>query len=188
MSHREREQRVERNRNERTDTERPRNERTERENESRLDRNRTEPRDRILPKERRNGNREQPPKEVFKVDREKTCPLLLRVFTKMGGHHSPEDFRGTPPLAVEGDELQIYTWKDATLREITNLIKEVRRAARAREARLTFSFVYPDSNGRYVMREVGSLHSTRPGKDDNKTLHELRFQTGDFLDVAIYVK
>ncbi|XP_060674252.1 uncharacterized protein LOC107430153 isoform X2 [Ziziphus jujuba] len=53
------------------------------------------------------------------VDREKTCPLLLRVFTKLGGHHSEEDFavRGKEPK----DEVQIYTWKDATLRELTDL-------------------------------------------------------------------
>ncbi|KAF2311111.1 hypothetical protein GH714_019549 [Hevea brasiliensis] len=54
------------------------------------------------------------------VDREKTCPLLLRVFTKIGNHHSKEDFavRGKEPK----DEVQIYTWKDATLRELTDLV------------------------------------------------------------------
>lgn len=33
--------------------------------------------------------------------------------------------------------------------------------------------------------QVGLVHSTRPGEDDNKTLKSLQFQTGDFLDVAI---
>ncbi|KAL9664865.1 hypothetical protein QQ045_020274 [Rhodiola kirilowii] len=86
------------------------------------------------------------------IDREKTCPLLLRVFTKVGGHHTTEDFaaRGKEPK----DEVQIYTWKDATLRELTDLVKEVAPAARRRDAKLSFAFVYPDKRGRFVVREV----------------------------------
>ncbi|KAL9289861.1 hypothetical protein ACSQ67_024367 [Phaseolus vulgaris] len=85
------------------------------------------------------------------VDREKTCPLLLRVFTKIGGHHSMEDFavRGKEPK----DEVQIYTWKDATLRELTDLVKEVAPAARRRNAKLSFAFVFPDKNGRFKVQE-----------------------------------
>jgi histone deacetylase complex subunit SAP18 len=33
--------------------------------------------------------------------------------------------------------------------------------------------------------QVGLVHSTRPGEDDNKALKALGFQTGDFVDVAI---
>ncbi len=42
------------------------------------------------------------------------CPLLLRVFTKLGSHHHLEDFgkRGQESK----DEVQMYTWMDATLR------------------------------------------------------------------------
>ncbi|XP_043721551.1 histone deacetylase complex subunit SAP18-like [Telopea speciosissima] len=119
------------------------------------------------------------------VDREKICPLLLRVFTKNGGHHTKEDFamRGKEPK----DEVQIYTWKDATLRELTDLVKEVARAARRRDAKLSFAFVYPDKNGRNVVRPVGMTHSygNGRGQDDSKTLADLSFQIGDYLDVAI---
>ncbi|PIA35762.1 hypothetical protein AQUCO_03500254v1 [Aquilegia coerulea] len=92
------------------------------------------------------------------VDREKTCPLLLRVFTKVGGHHTQEDFavRGKEPK----DEVQIYTWKDATLRELTDLVKEVAPEARKRDAKLSFAFVYPDKNGRYVVRQVRTNTNT----------------------------
>ncbi|KAJ0047541.1 hypothetical protein Pint_15958 [Pistacia integerrima] len=95
----------------------------------------------------------QPPRPRFEpVDREKTCPLLLRVFTKIGSHHSVEDFavRGKEPK----DEVQIYTWKDATLRELTDLVKEVASEARRRNAKLSFAFVYPDKRGRFVLRQV----------------------------------
>ena len=39
---------------------------------------------------------------------------------QVGGHHSNEEFsvRGKEPK----DEVQIYTWKDATLRELTDLV------------------------------------------------------------------
>jgi histone deacetylase complex subunit SAP18 len=80
---------------------------------------------------------------------------------------------------------QIYTWMDASLRELSDLIKEVKPAARGRLTRLSFAFVYPDRKGRNVMRQVGMVHSTRPGEDDDKVLKTLSFQTGDFLDVAI---
>ncbi|KAB2626691.1 histone deacetylase complex subunit SAP18 [Pyrus ussuriensis x Pyrus communis] len=118
------------------------------------------------------------------IDREKTCPLLLRVFTKTGSHHTNADFavRGKEPK----DEVQIYTWKDATLRELTDLVKEVAPAARRRNARLSFAFVYPDKHGHFVVREVGKTLSNGNGKlDDAKVLAELGFQIGDYLDVAI---
>ncbi|ERM96316.1 hypothetical protein AMTR_s00001p00193310 [Amborella trichopoda] len=119
------------------------------------------------------------------VDREKTCPLLLRVFTKIGGHHTKEDFvvRGKEPK----DEVQIYTWKDATLRELTDLVKEVAPAARRRDAKLSFAFVYPDKNGRFVVKPVGMTHAYGNVRrlDDAKALADLSFQIGDYLDVAI---
>lgn len=119
----------------------------------------------------------------FEVDREKTCPLLLRVFPKVGGHHRLEDFmrRGNEPK----EEVQIYTWPDATLRELADLVKEVKPEARGRNARLSFAFVYPDRRGKNVMKQVGLVHATRLSDDDNKTLHFLQFQTGDYLSVAI---
>lgn len=94
-----------------------------------------------------------------------------------------EDFavRGKEPK----DEVQIYTWKDATLRELTDLViaisiliqtlslfslqifplsasltlcfpqvKEVAPAARRRNAKLSFAFVFPDKNGRFKVQEV----------------------------------
>eukprot|EP00742_Colponemidia_sp_Colp-10_P003187 GILJ01003396.1.p1 GENE.GILJ01003396.1~~GILJ01003396.1.p1 ORF type:complete len:141 (+),score=11.33 GILJ01003396.1:53-475(+) len=118
------------------------------------------------------------------IDREKTCPFLLRVFQKNGGHHTLQDFavRGKEPV---DDEVQIYTWPDATLREITDLIQAVNPDAKRRDRELSFAFVYPDRRGRNVLRPVGKIHSVRRGYDDVKTLASLNFVTGDFLDVSI---
>jgi hypothetical protein len=35
--------------------------------------------------------------------------------------------------------------------------------------------------------QIGVLHSERYSPDEEKTLASLRFQTGDFLDVGIYI-
>lgn len=125
-----------------------------------------------------------PPPPEPEIDREKICPLLLRVFPRIGGHHNIEEYavRGKEP----DGEVQIYTWPDASLRELAELVKEVNSDARQRNARLSFAFVYPDRRGRNVIKQVGTVHSIRPGEDDNKTLRALKFETGDFLDVAIH--
>jgi histone deacetylase complex subunit SAP18 len=75
---------------------------------------------------------------------------------------------------------------DATLRELVTLVKEVNDSARRPGVKLSLSFVYPDPRGGgYRMREAGTVHSVRAGRDDERSLRSLRFQTGDFLDVAI---
>ncbi len=65
---------------------------------------------------------------------------------------------------------------DATLRELTDLVKEVQPAARRANARLDFALVYPDRKGRNVMRQVGTVFSSRDSEDDFKTLRQLNFQ------------
>ncbi|CAI5459530.1 unnamed protein product [Closterium sp. Yama58-4] len=108
---------------------------------------------------------------------EEITSLLTQMERKEGG-------QGQEPK----EEVQMYTWKDATLRELTDLLKEVVPEARRRDARLSFAFVYPNRQGRNVMKQAGITNSMprRPTPDDNRTLHELGFQTGDFLDVAIF--
>lgn len=61
--------------------------------------------------------------EVPKIEQFETClKLTTEQFrkTQIGSHHLNEDFkvRGKEPK----DEVQIYTWKDATLRELTDLV------------------------------------------------------------------
>jgi hypothetical protein len=74
------------------------------------------------------------------------------------------------------DNVQMYTWMDASLRELTDLVKEVQPAARRQGARLEFALVYPDRKGRNVMRQVGIVYAARETDDDFKTLKELNFQ------------
>ncbi|XP_042369179.1 histone deacetylase complex subunit SAP18 [Plectropomus leopardus] len=118
------------------------------------------------------------------IDREKTCPLLLRVFTTNSGrHHRPDEFaRGNVPSS----ELQIYTWMDATLKELTSLVKEVHPEARKKGTNFSFAIVYPDPRGKmYRLKDIGNTVSGRKGPDDSMTLQSQRFQIGDYLDIAI---
>merc|ERR1719401_2062339 len=93
-------------------------------------------------------------------DRGKTCPFLLRVFHKIGGHHGLEAFsvRGKEPV---DDELQVYTWPDVTLRELADLVKDVAPEARSQSARLNFRLIYPDKAGKNVMTELGTVTSAK---------------------------
>lgn len=75
---------------------------------------------------------------------------------------------------------------DATLKEISDLVKEVVPFARARHARLTFSLVYPDKRGKAVMRALGDVHNMRRTPDALKSLKALKFEIGDFLAVSIF--
>lgn len=118
------------------------------------------------------------------IDREKTCPLLLRVFVKQGRHHSESDFAVKERIPT-ADETLVYTWPDASLRELVNCVKETCEEARQPNVRLSLAFVYTDAKGEVHMRNVGVLHTSKRGRDDDKILRTLRFQTGDFLDCAV---
>jgi len=55
------------------------------------------------------------------IDREKTAPFLIRAFVKTGSFHRLAQFQDGPLPIV--DELQIFTWKDATLYELLTTIR-----------------------------------------------------------------
>ncbi|XP_014669189.1 PREDICTED: histone deacetylase complex subunit SAP18-like [Priapulus caudatus] len=117
------------------------------------------------------------------VDREKTCPLLLRVFCNTGRHHPLGEYvRGNVP----SNELQIYTWMDATLKELTSLVKEVNPEARRKGTYFDFAIIYPNpTRPGYRTKEIGTTCSGQKGADDSVTLASKRFQVGDYLSIAI---
>ncbi|XP_055702522.1 histone deacetylase complex subunit SAP18 [Phlebotomus papatasi] len=124
---------------------------------------------------------EEKPVPTKVVDREKTCPLLLRVFCSTGRHHSAAEYaHGNVP----SNELQIYTWQDATLRELTTLVRDVNPETRRKGTYFDFALVYPE-RGQYRMREIGVTCSGAKGADDSKTLHQAKFCIGDYMDINI---
>lgn len=111
-----------------------------------------------------------------------TCPLLLRVFCNTGRHHSIIEFAHGE---VPSNELQIYTWQDATLRELTSLVREVNPDTRRKGTYFDFALIFMERNGGYHMREIGVTCSGQKGADDSKTLAQSQFVIGDYLDICI---
>lgn len=153
----------------------------------------------------RHAQSQQPPRAArpLRVDRVKTCPSLLRVFVKAGSHHADSEF-STNQLPTR-DEHQVYTWRDSTVREILNLVRDADPALRATTlplARFSVRVVYWDANAnRYTSQEVAVVQnrdllqppagahrqgpspgSTNPRLD--RTLADAKLVVGDFLDIA----
>ncbi|TMW69370.1 hypothetical protein Poli38472_001526 [Pythium oligandrum] len=119
------------------------------------------------------------------IDREKHCPFLLRVFCNVGSHHRREDYEKIEDNPI-ANELHIYTWPDATLREIADLVQDANADAQKPSVRMGMSVVTQDRTGRVVMRKAGWVNANRrKTPDEDKTLESLRFQPGDFLDIAL---
>lgn len=83
-------------------------------------------------------------------------------------------------------ELQIYTWMDATLEELSSLVKEVHPEAKKKGTTFDFRLVFPNSrSNQYDFRAIGSTTSGKKGPDDHKSLTSVRFVIGDYLDIHI---
>ncbi|KAI0272838.1 Sin3 associated polypeptide p18-domain-containing protein [Russula aff. rugulosa BPL654] len=144
------------------------------------------------------------------VDREKTAPFLIRAFVKVGSFHRLSQFQDGPlPIT---DELQIFTWKDATLFE---LLTTIRNSApntieyRHPLSRYSFRTIYADAGnrGQFAQKDLGIVYSrdtlgdlgtaerlldddsgvqdSSDRQKDARTLDELRFVPGDYLCVAV---
>merc|ERR1719310_500 len=85
------------------------------------------------------------------------------------------------------NELQMYTWMDATLKELEGLVKEVNPEARRRGTYFDFALVYPDlrQGPRCQTRDVGTTIASQRGPDDTKTLQNCKFVIGDYIDIAV---
>lgn len=87
---------------------------------------------------------------------------------------------------VPSNELQIYTWMDASLHELTSLVREVNPDTRKKGTYFDFAIVYPNyRNNHFQMREIGVTCTGQKGADDTKTLAQAKFCIGDFLDISI---
>lgn len=75
---------------------------------------------------------------------------------------------------------------DASLSELTQLIKEVNPDARRRGTQFSFSIVSAhDTHNRYYLTEIGKTENGQRRPDDQIQLANKRFRVGDYLDVAI---
>ena len=95
--------------------------------------------------------------EGNEIDRSKSCPHLLRLFWKNNRNNPQLEYKSVSQGKFPSNEIQIYTWPDATLVEISDLLKSTVAVARQRHVTLSFDLVYPDRNGVHVVRHVGTL-------------------------------
>ncbi|RHY67463.1 hypothetical protein DYB38_004321 [Aphanomyces astaci] len=116
------------------------------------------------------------------INRDSTCPVLIRVFCN-SSHNRPEAYQNMHTKSLT-NELHVYTWPDATLREIAELVQDANDDAR-KHNRLAISLVYVDGRGKFAVKKAGVVNTSRKTPDEDKTLAGLGFQNGDYLDVAI---
>ena len=106
----------------------------------------------------------------------------------MGAQHEAEDLAGTSGRGngSPAGEVQIYTWRDATLKELSDLVRQVVPEARNTGVRLDFSLVYTDKSGRARSRRCGSISPSASSHQSDAfvTLQSCRWQPGDFLSVC----
>jgi hypothetical protein len=117
------------------------------------------------------------------MDRSKTPPFLLRLFYRLNEHNPVTLFSST---STPQTELLIYAWPDTFLRELAELVKDVVEEAKIKNAKLGFRLVYLDKLGTPAFVDLGIVSNTTRGYVDTRTLSHLKFQTGDFVDVAVY--
>ncbi|GAA5994307.1 hypothetical protein JCM5350_003612 [Sporobolomyces pararoseus] len=148
--------------------------------------------------------RSQP--KVPRVDREKTCPSLLRVFVNPLHHHPDSAF--TINQVPTQKEFQVYVWRDSTLREILLSLRDAAPQLRGNNAaKFSLKLVFWDSKlDRYTSTDLALIHakdlsssSSSSSSSDHrrappgggsgsnsleKTLSEAKYVVGDFVDVA----
>lgn len=71
------------------------------------------------------------------------------------------------------------------MRDITDFLKELEPLVRQEGSRLRFHLVYPDKNGKNVVKEIGIVNTRSIGKEDYKNMEDIQFQVGDFLAIGL---
>lgn len=89
---------------------------------------------------------------------------------------------------MPSSHVEIYTWKDCTLHELGTLLSLALPEHVPARSRCSFRLIFADTrSGRYVCKDLGSvLLSGGDDPEGKKTLDEIRFVTGDWVDVAVY--
>ncbi|GAA5882299.1 hypothetical protein JCM16303_004057 [Sporobolomyces ruberrimus] len=134
------------------------------------------------------------PKEP-RVDREKTCPSLLRVFVN-SQHHHPDSAFTNSSLPVS-NEYQVFVWRDSTLREIVLSLRDAAPHLRNNTfAKYSLKLVFWDSKldrhtstdlASIAAKELGAMSSSEPRRAAgaaDKSLTQVKYVVGDFIDVA----
>ena len=121
------------------------------------------------------------------IDRKSTPPLLLKVsYRKDGSFNKAITFESN---SVQPENLvKLYTWKDATLKEILRdtieISKDYELALEGTD--YMFGAVYPHmKDGRYDLRKIGRMKRGADMSDDRvQPMLDSRFVIGDRIDIG----
>ncbi|CXI77808.1 histone deacetylase complex subunit SAP18, putative [Plasmodium berghei] len=117
------------------------------------------------------------------INREKTCPFLLRLFYKTNVEYISVDDIDLNMSGTNNNELQIYAWIDITMREIVTLVKDFYEEGRKRNAQWIFNGY---SFEKKKINFLSKVHSIKHNyKEDNKTLLSLNYEIGDIILLSI---
>ena len=147
---------------------------------------------------------------MAKVDRQTAAPFLLKLFYRQQDFHRLEEFT---PSRQPSQYVQIYTWPDCTLRELSHcLTSSLRRLfpSPISGTRVAFRLIFPDMRavqgsdgyGQFATKDLGSVvigadsgdandrssrgyGAQRPDPDGNKSLQDFRFVIGDYVSATI---
>ncbi|ETW31511.1 hypothetical protein PFFCH_01109 [Plasmodium falciparum FCH/4] len=116
------------------------------------------------------------------INREKTCPFLLRLFYKVDKEYNVDDM-DILTKDNNSNELQIYAWIDITMREIVTLVKDFYKDSRQRNAQWVFKvFSYEKKKLTFLSKVHSTIYNY---KEDNKTLLSLNYEIGDIILLSI---
>ena len=120
------------------------------------------------------------------IDRTYTCPFLIHVYWSLNSQLRFSDFNPKPPT---NNELLIYTWLNATLREITQIITSCDSVIKNTRSchKIAFSIVqYNNVKGKFDIKRIGIVRIKNTTDDDagKQTLEDLGFRIGDYLSIG----
>ncbi|KAJ8327612.1 Histone deacetylase complex subunit sap18 [Batrachochytrium dendrobatidis] len=111
-----------------------------------------------------------------KLDRSMICPFLIRVFVNSERVHDDADFgKGKLPT------------NNSTIREVAALLGQAMASTADASAKLIFRTVNRTEHFRGIFkpRTLGSIFNFKHTLDEARTLDEVRFVPGDFIDVSV---
>lgn len=165
------------------------------------------------------------PDAATAIDRTITAPFLLRLFWRLDKQLDPvefsvavpedisniTDYSSLLPSHIKQQTMQIYTWPNCTLAELTTLFTSVlpKTITLEHQTRLVFKLIFPDTRatvseggrGKWIDKPLGSViiggSSTDMDVDGaengpllegdaKRTLSDARFVIGDYVACSIY--
>ena len=146
------------------------------------------------------------------IDRDQVCPFLLKTYVSVTGKDLPINYNSAAFNTFK--PLCIYSWRDATLDELTDLLLQsnnvyntVATPTAPANWRIYYSLVYPNRDGRFCFNDIGVVSIRRVANaqsngnsvvadsndkdtfditgDINMTLHSGGIEIGDYLDVRL---